>query len=464
MVSIVQVNVSVLQAPTPSTLQQTGALISQGGTTSAPNSLTLITQVPDLTAILTTPGALTNQTYDAGQGVVHVTTATAHGLTSGQSYAIDIASTVPTTYNGSFIVQVTGTTTFDYPMPSSPGSLTTTGTWAMHSRSELVQMATTFFAQGVAQSVYVLELGETSVTQGVSMLTTWIQNNPLSVYGFLVPRSWDANPNFLQLIASYEEPTGLLYFWVTTTVATYANYTDLMKCVIALIEAPSVDPSQNGLEFSLAASFYHALNYRPNSSNKVAPFAFSYTYGVTAYPTPNNGALLTNLKANAVNVISSGAEGGIQQNMILWGVTKDGRDYLYWYSVDYTQITGKQVLANEIINGSNIPTNPLYYDQNGINRLQARLAQMMSNEITYGLAVGSVLQTELGAPDFQSALNAESFSAQAVVNAEPFVIYSTENPSDYKIGRYAGLTVVYIPSRGFEQILLNIVVSDFITF
>ena len=52
MPSIVTVNVSLLQAPTPSTLQKTGALISVGGTTESPNSTTLLTELSDLTAIL----------------------------------------------------------------------------------------------------------------------------------------------------------------------------------------------------------------------------------------------------------------------------------------------------------------------------------------------------------------------------------------------------------------------------
>lgn len=461
MPSIVTVNVSVAQAPTPSTLQQTGAFISQGGTGEAPNALILVTSLNDVVNSLANGQAIATATF--ANNLVTITTVAVHDLTINSTYSITLTGFTPTAYNGTFQCIATGTNTFTYSTASNPGTLTTAGFWQSASVNELTAMGTTFFAQGGAQSVYILELGMTTTNAAVGVLQTWINNNPLHVYGFLVPRLWDGNAAFLALASQYESPTGKLYFWTTTNETTYGAYLPTMKSIIAMVEAPTVDP--NGTtEFSLAASFYHALNYSPSSSNKVAPFAFSFTYGVTDYPTPNNGTLLTQLFNSHINVIQSGAQGGVTQDYIYPGVTMDGRDFLYWYSVDYTQINAALVLANEVINGSNNPVNPLYYNQDGINRLQARLAQLMSNEITYGLAVGSVVQTELAAPAFTQQLNDNAFSAQAVVNAEPFVQYSLENPSDYKIGKYGGFSIIYIPSRGFISIVLQVVVEDFITF
>lgn len=460
MVSIVQVNVSLLQAPAPSLLQQTGALISQGGSNAAVNSLTLLTQFSDLTAIQPNTLAKGISTISWLGGTATVTTGAPHGLATSDQVMITIQGAVPSGYNGTYLCTVTGTQTFTYGLAVNPGPETTAGSYQPASVNELQAMATTYFAQGTMQSVYVLELGFGGATDGVGVLTTWLQNNPQTVYSFLVPRAWDANSAFLTLIASYEAPTAMQYFWVTTTTGTYQNYTDVMKCVIALVEAPGIP----ALEFSLAGALYSALSYRPGPLNRVSPFNFSYVFGVTPYPTVGNGALLTALKASNTNIIASGAEGGISNTLIEWGVTQDGRDFTYWYSVDYTQINAHIALANEVINGANNRVNPLFYDQNGINRLQGRLTQLMTNEITFGLAVGSVLGTELGANDFQQALDQNDFTAQAVVNAIPFVQYASANPTDYKTGRYAGLTIVYIPQRGFTQIVLNVVVSDFLTF
>jgi hypothetical protein len=459
MPSIVTVNVSLLQAPLPSTLQQSGALISQGATTTAQNTLTLLTEMSDLTAILTGGLAITSQTWTAN--VATTTTTAPHGIPNGDTVEVTIAGVTPAQYNGTFLATSTGASTFTYPLTSNPGGAATIqGVWTPDDVAELVAMATTFFAQGTAQSVYVLELGLDGVTEGVATLTTWLTNNPGILYGVLVPREWDGVSAFLTLIASYENTTAKFYFWVTTTTGTYTDYTAVMKCVYAGVEAPGI-PS---LEFTLAASFYRALAYRPSNTNKVAPFAFGFVFGVTPYPTRGNNTLLTTLKAASINYVGTGAEGGLTNTIQLWGTTKDGRDLTYWYSIDWMQINAQIALANEVINGANNPVNPLYYDQPGINRLQARLAGVVTNAITFGLATGTVTQTELDGPALDQALDAEAFVNQAVVNAIPFVPYATANPSDYRTGVYRGLTIIYIPARGFISIVLNIVASDFVTF
>lgn len=457
MPSIVTVNVSLQVAPTPSTLQATGALISQGSTTLAPQSRSLITEPADLTAILVGVKTLTTLTW--ASGVVTAATAAPHGLTTSDTLMLTISGATPTAYNGTYLCTITGPSAFTYPLVANPGTNTAPGSYTPENVTELSAMVTTFFAQGAAQSVYVLELGIGGPDDGVAALTTWLQNNPSTVYSFLVPRTWDAVSSFLALIATYESPTAKTYFHVTTTATTYTSYTSLMKDVIATIEAPGIPAN----EFSAAAGFYVSLLYRPSNTSKVTPFAFSFLFGVTPYPTVGNGPLLTTLKAAAINVVGTGAEGGISDAILLWGMTKDSRDFTYWYSIDYGQIQAAIALANEVINGSNNPINPLYYDQHGINRLEARLAGVFSNMVTFGLATGSVAQYELDGPALSAAIDSGAFTNQAAINAVPFVPYSLANPGDFKIGTYAGLSVIYIPARGFIHIIINIVATDFIS-
>lgn len=215
-------------------------------------------------------------------------------------------------------------------------------------------------------------------------------------------------------------------------------------------------------EFSLAGPFQKALSYLPSSTNKVTPFAFSFIFGVTPFPTVGNSSLLTALKNANINYIGTGAEGGISNTVLFWGTTLDGRDLTYWYSIDWAQINADINIANAVINGSNNPTNPLYYNQDGINRLQDVVVATMNSAVTVGLANGRVTQSSLAGPDFVNALNAGTFDGQIVVNAVPFVPYLTVNPGDYKIGRYAGLSVQYIPNRGFINIVFDLNVTDFI--
>lgn len=457
MPSIVQVNVSQQVAPTPPTLQQTGAFISQGGTNTAPNTLTLLTQLSDLTPVLN--GSKTLSSLAWATNVVTATTSAPHGFTNGDTIELTIAGAAPTGYNGTFPCTITGATTFTYPLATNPGTETTPGSYTPEDVAELNAMANTFFAQGASVSVYVLELGAGTVAEGVTALTSYITANPGTIYSYLVPRTWDADTSFVAFLANYESTTAKTYFFVTTTLATYSNYTATMKDVVTLIEATGI-PST---EFSLAAAFYRSLSYNPSNTNKLQPFAFSYVYGVTPYPTKGNSATLATLKTAGVNVIGTGAEGGISNTILLWGTTMDLHDFQYWFSVDWLQIQADLAIANAVINGSNNPLNPLIYNQDGINRLQAVLAGVGSNAVTFGCAIGTVTQTELDGTTLGQQMNAGAFTNQLVINAVPFVTYATDNPGDYKIGKYAGLSVIYIPARGFTAIVINVLVTDFVT-
>lgn len=551
--SIVQVNVSLTVAPTPATLQQTGAFISQGGTNTSPWTASLLTQLSDLSPILN--GAKSIASMSISGGIVAVTTTTPHGYTISDTLELTISGVTPSDYNGVYLCTVTGASTFTYILSGSPGAVSIQGYYTPEDVTELTAMATTFFAQGTSAAVYVLELGPGNADDGVAQLAAYMTANPNSnytpgakgyFYSYLVPRSWDNNANFLDLISQYESPTSRTYFFITTTLATYTIYTNLQKSAITLIESPYQNAysanaltalsysggevtattttnhgvsvgswftisgctpsgyngtfqalagtsgttlvyavpnaldvetvlgtlqasyyansgvSPTGTEFSMAAPFYVSLNYNPSTTNKVTPFAFSFLYGVTQFPIRGNQALLTTLKGAFTNWVGTGAEGGISNTMLLWGVTSDGNDFTYWYSVDWVQINLDLDTANAVINGSNNPINPLYYNQPGIDRLQAVAVNTMSRGITYGLVNGAVTQISLGGSDFIDQLNSGAYVNKTVINAVPFVPYSLDNPSDYKIGRYAGFSVIYMPQRGFTQIVYNVNVTELV--
>lgn len=517
---IVVVNVSQTQAPAPSLLQKTGAILSQGGTVTSPGTMSLLTQPADLTPLIGSAHANTSLAYSGG--TVTVTTAAPHNLPNGQSMLIVIAGVTAAGYNGTWLATVTGASAFTYATPSDPGSASVPGTWMLESVAEVQAAVDTFFGQGATQSVYVLELGAGSVNSGVAFLAAWIVANPNVFYSYLCPREWDGNSNFIALIALYESTTSKTYFYVTTTLQSYKNYTALMKDVKTYIESPpygkwaanviaaasystnvitfttttahgvlpgqvfqiagmtpagyngywtalpgttgttllaavAADPGAESalgtllasyysnpaipaIEFSAASDFFVNLNYAPSNVNKVTPNSFAFVFGVTPFPVPGNGAILSALDTAAINVIGTGAQGGISDALVAYGTTMDGRDFTYWYSVDWVQIQLALNLSNEIINGSNNPINPLYYDQNGINRLQKRAQQVMNNGITFGLVLGPV-----------------------TVNAVPFADYVAANPGDFKNGIYKGLSVTYTPNRGFKQLVFNVNVSDFPT-
>lgn len=533
--SIVTVNVTQQVAPAPNFLQQTGAMVSQGGTTLTPGTTGLLTQKSDLTGILMaaiTPASLTQSagiatatlksstissgSYDSTTGIATLTLAagigvlpgaavtvanatgtgsyadldgtwiaqagsagtTLHvqlatgltmtitggdvnaslGLANGTTFWTDVAGAAQTAYNGRFLATVASDDTFTYTVPSgtvSPatGSVTVT----LPGVVELEQMANTFYAQGAQLSVYVFEAGAGTPAQGVSALNAYITANPNQFYSYLVPRSWAGESTFLTFLAGFTATTAKTYFFITATVAQQSSFGATLKCAIALVESPDVVDT----EFSSASDFWVSLHYKPAPTNKVTPFAFSALFGVTAYPSLGNGSTLAALKAASANYVGTGAEGGLSNTLLYWGTTKDGRDFSYWYSVDWVQINVPQALAAAVMNGSNNPQNPLYYDQDGINRLQAVAVAQMSSAISFGLALGSLVQTELDQASFIAAIDAGTYAGKVVVNAVPFSSYVATNPSDYPAGIYGGLTVAYTPNRGFKQIIFNVIVSDF---
>jgi hypothetical protein len=428
--NIVVVNVSQQVASAPSLLQRTGAFVSQGATTLTAGTTALITSLSDLTAILKTPLAISTIAW--ASSVVTVGLAAAHGIPVGATVQGQIIGAIPSAYSGTFPVTATGANTFTYPLASNPGAETTLGTFQLEAVAEILAAGDTFFAQGSTQSVYVLELGADTTANGVTALGTYLANPSIRFYSYLIPKAWDTEASAPTLFRQYDNPTASVYFYVTTTPGTYTAWTTIKtKSAFLTVEAPSIPAT----EFSAAAIFYATLVNDPGPVSLVAPMSFRYVYGVTPYaPSPS---LFTTLKAAGLNWIGTGAEGGISNTLIVNGQFGDLNPWNYWYSVDWFIINEDLALSGAVINGSNNPTNPLYFNQAGINRLQ-KVAQAVYNDgVAFGLAL-----------------------AGGTVTAIPFATYVAEEPGDYAIGKYAGLALSITPARGFQQIVIGLTVSN----
>lgn len=538
---VVKVAVSVLSAPAPSLLQKTGAFISAGATNTSPGTISLLTQLSDLTPLLLTPAAVSSISYLTG--TVTANTTVPHGLPVGQVINLTLAGFSPSGYNGSFPCTITGASAFTYLLPVNPGAETTLGTWVDGEVKSITARATTFFGQGAGQSVYVLEVGPSDATHGVAFLSAWIAATPNFFYSYLVPRFWDANAAFLTFLGTLESNTSKTYFFVTTNLQNYTLYTPTMKDVVAMVEAPAygvwaanaltalswgsnqinaTTTTNHGVavgqwfqlsgcspagyngwyqaalgttggtlvanlannpgaetvlgtlvqsqfssvgigatEFSLAAVFQVTLNYKPSSTNKVTPLQFAFLFGVTPFSLQGNNSLINTLLAANVNLVGTGAAGGISNTLVLGGNTEDGNPFKYWYSIDWAQINLARNVTAALINGANNPQNPVDYNQDGINQLQQVAVSTMATGIADALVLNPIKPLTLDAADFQAALNAGTYSGNTLVNADPFASYTVENPNDYASGTYNGLSVDYTPLRGFESITINVAVSNF---
>ena len=460
-VPIVTVNASVIQSPKPNALQQRGAFVTQGGTSTAADSLTLCSTLAALKALLAPPVAITSLTW-AGS-VVTVTTAAPHDWTIADVVPITIAGATPAAYNGNFTGTVVDATHVTYPLVADPGAETVPGTISLGARGELQAMGTTYFAGSGVPAIYVLELGEAEVDLGVASLTTFmsdVDQTPDQIYAFLVPREWDNNADFLTLCTNNIAVDKMVYFWVTTTLANKAVYSGpAYKCVYAEVNAPLAPIT----EFSLASAFGTALKASPSSTNKLPPLSYSPSYGTTPYPLRGNQSTFSDLALANVGWIGTGQQGGVSGNILFQGKMSDGNFWNFWYSVDWAQINMALAVANEVINGSATSLNPLYYNQDGINRLQNRVVQIATQGVTAGLGNGQVVATKLPVEQFLSNYDSGAYDGKIAINAEPFSAYTSENPSDYGAGKYAGLSCVWIPQLPFLNIFFNLQATTLIT-
>lgn len=357
--NIVTVTAQVTAAPTPSQLQQSGAIISEGGTTQTAGTLAYYGTLAAVQAVLSTAG-----NYE-----------------------------------------------------------------------EVGANAASFFAQGGAVGVYVLELGaESTPALGIAAFQTWLTANPGQIYVYAIPSTWDSDGAALNtLAAAYSSATGKTYFVVPTTASTISAYTAANKAIFAIVQSPTA-PST---EYDAGAWLYNLVCNNPSAATPVPPLGFRFVSGVTAWALASNLTTITDILSAYGNIILNGAEGGLSNNTLRNGTTIDGTQFMDWYAIDWLQIQSKQALAAAVINGSN-SNPPLYYNQIGINTLLAVLQNIGNTGISSGLLLSA------------------TFTAQS------FTSYTTEYPDNYAAGIYGGFACTATPQVGFEQITFAIDATQFV--
>lgn len=434
--NIVTVNVSQTIGATPSNLQQMSAIISTGSTLAKPGVPVLITQNSEITDLVKNAiGSLVAEAASFGADVT-MTLPTGIGIDReiGSEIEITISGCSPAKWNGIYTATLSAPGTLTWvSLEDLSGEPTTLGTFAIEGSDDLVTAVNTFFAQGNSVGTYLLELGylDGKVKDEVAALKTYMEEPLKAFYAYLVPAAWDKDPDFITLTKLYTANEAKQYFFVLTVLPTDSNYLtpyDNIKSVVAVND--DTYPTTN----AAASVMWNLVSASPSEINKVPPMAFRFLQAVNANKAKSS--ILSTMTKQNINYVGTGAEGGIANTILIKGVTSDGNDMSYWYSVDWVQINVDMMLANAVINGSNNPINPLYYDQDGIDRLQLVAQGVFNTGTSYGLVNGS-----------------------PVVNAISFKTYTKDNPNDYKIGRYAGLSATYTPMRGFTEIIFNINVT-----
>src|SRR6202044_2152785 len=168
-------------------------------------------------------GALSLSGETQTAGLATATAAAPHGFTVIEVIMLAIAGGTGSSigYNGTFPCTIASATQFTYTVSSSlPATGVGTFIYTPEDVAELTAMNATFFAQGSAISVYVLELGGGDAITGITALNEWIVLNPGIVYSWLVPHNWGVNSSLISALATnYNNDTAKTYFHITTTAA-----------------------------------------------------------------------------------------------------------------------------------------------------------------------------------------------------------------------------------------------------
>lgn len=435
--NIVTVNVSQTIGAKPSNLQQMSAVISNGATLQKPGVPVLITQNSEITDLVQNKiQTLSAEATSYGSDfTLHLPAMLKIDRDAGSEIDIVVAGCSPSSWNGKFTAKLTlpGTLKWSITGKTLDGKPTTLGTVSLAGSSELVTAVNTFFAQGNSVGMYLLELGYQNDKVGaeVAALKVYMTEPTKRFYSYLVPHTWDRDPDFIALARLYTANEAMQYFFVLTSTPTNTNFTSPYSDIKSIIATADESwPKTN----AAAAVMWSFVSASPSEINKVPPMAFRFLQAVNANEAKSS--ILSTMTNQNINYVGTGTEGGIANTILVMGTAGDGNDMTYWYSVDWVQINVNMMLANTVINGSNNPINPLYYNQDGIDRLQMVAQGVFNTGVSYGLVNG-----------------------QISVNAVPFKSYMKTNPNDYAKGRYAGLSASYIPMRGFVEIIFNINVT-----
>lgn len=462
---IVQVNVSQQYAPEPNTLQESAAIVSMNSTT-----------VPDGTAqYISQPGILLNYLtaiipteieYSDTTKLVTVTfSSDVSGYEVGDTLPIIIEGSYPTGYNGTFLGTVATATTITYPLASNPSLISTLPNVYYGYAAWLISADKTWWSQnGQTTGYWLFESGSDVVSDVLDEIDNYFINHSKEIYNWcFLPSMADTSGDVGDLkvfFDKYNTLTSLIKFYVTIDNANYSDWdshiTDPYKNVFVMAQQMNSSTVNQVCAISYAAFI---TNIKPTPSNKLPSSSYAYLWNVDVN-TASNSDMQNFISAN-VNFAASGAEGGISNVILVYGNNLDGTPQNVAYSIDWQQIQLDLSISNAIINGSNSQINPLYYNQDGINRLQAVAGATAARGISTGLAIGRVILVQLTPEEFTSKLSSGEYAGNYVINAVPFATYTAQNPSDYAQGLYGGFQASFVPQYGFKRIVFNLEATQF---
>jgi hypothetical protein len=445
MTDIVQVNTRVERSATPNNLQQTLILVSAGGTNLSAGTVREITDVTDLTPLLvfgdivpvTNNTLITQDRPTHSLGVLPSLVPSKYG---NGPVNVTLSGFSPSGWNVGPVpvISTGGGNTYFSPAGVIPNDVisenpTVAGQALFNggNADELLAWATTYFKTPAVPSCYVLELGVNTPQNQITALATYLLDPKVAAYVYLIPATWRGVAEAVALAANYAYPQFHTYFYLGVDVGADVSAWVGKKSVVMAANTPGQIATQS----PIAAYAARIVTAQPNAAKKMTPITYSPAYGVTSLDP--SAALMATLKANRVNWIDSGAEGGLTNTILGSGVTADNLTLNYWYAQDWGQLELDQKIAEAVIRGANNRISPLKYNQQGIDTLSGVIRSVINTGVTFKL-----------------------FDGKYSVTAVPYKKYKVTNPADVAAGIYKGFRSDVAALRGFDQLIFNLTVTD----
>lgn len=477
---IVNLVANLLAAAKPSGYQQSGALVSVGGTTLSTGTLQFVSSASEALGYVGTSGNYTEVTnmintfFSQGSAVgvyllelgaittpndgpaalkawdvanpnqiyaylvpadwdtitppgVPTLSQTAGGTRAAQTYYVKVAYVNATGEIGELSAESTLAVSADFLLtvssPAASPSITVSGSSGEAS-------------EATGYMVYASNTSGTETLQTttpISIGTSWTEPTTGLVTGT------SANLTLADLASEYSGPTAQKYFITTSSAVNCASYGTISNSVFSGYKAAiTVVPSVNAAstEFQAASVLYQFVVNNPGAASILAPMQYRFVYGVTPWPDgAGYGAILDYILEYNGSYIGSSSQGGLSNAMIVGGTTSSGAQQSWWIGMDWEEINIQQAVTAAVIQGSNQQP-PLLYTQGGINTLEGIAQQTADNGVTFGAALS------------------------AVVTATPFATYIAQNPNDYANGVYNGLAATIVGQNGFLTLTFNLTASE----
>ncbi|MDE2104408.1 MAG: hypothetical protein KGL39_44630, partial [Patescibacteria group bacterium] len=373
--------------------------------------------------------------------------------------------------------------------------------------AELKNMATTFFAQGNAVGLYLLELGVgTIVDDEIAGLQTWITNNPGVFYTYLVPATWDYSKDAVGSVIITNGGSGYTTVPTVTFSAPTSGTTATGTAVIQNGAVVSVTITNPGNGYTAAPTVTFSAPTSGTTATGTANLASAMDIVASDYASPTGKTyfVVTTSSANVANYstqksvfavipaptapASEFTAAAFMYQMLVNSPNAANKlapmAYRYLYGVTPWVQSGNQTTINTILTayGNIVLTGA----EGGISAACAFKGTTMDGEQFgwwYGIdwvqiqerqaLAAAIINGSNSNPPLlydQTGINALQATAQgiadsavtfgcvlsAVVTATSFYDYTTANPGDYNAGIYNGLSCTAKGQNGFLTITFNL--------